>query len=146
MLIQEKPCKVTSVLLSAPSKRETNICCCSRHLFARLDGHSKCHFFAVDIFTNKKYEDIMPSSHNAYIPNLVKTDYQLINISSDGFCSLLHEDGSVREDIALPTIPDSLGRDICSDFEEGKSLVVTVFSAMGHTQIVASKEDPKQLD
>lgn len=108
-----------------------------------VDGHSKCHFFAVDIFTNKKYEDIMPSSHNVYIPNLVRTDYHLMNISSDGFCSLLHENGSVREDIALPTVPDFLGQQISRDFEEGKSLVVTVFSAMGHTQIMTAKEDPK---
>jgi hypothetical protein len=27
-------------------------------------GHAKCNFTAVDIFTGKKYEDMMPSSHN----------------------------------------------------------------------------------
>ena len=27
-------------------------------------GHAKCNFTAIDIFNGKKYEDMMPSSHN----------------------------------------------------------------------------------
>ena len=27
-------------------------------------GHAKCHFTATDIFTGKKMEELVPSSHN----------------------------------------------------------------------------------
>lgn len=27
-------------------------------------GHAKCHFVALDIFTTKKMEELVPSSHN----------------------------------------------------------------------------------
>ena len=27
-------------------------------------GHAKCHFIATDIFTGKKIEELVPSSHN----------------------------------------------------------------------------------
>lgn len=80
-------------------------------------GHAKCHFVAIDIFNGKKLEDIVPSSHNSdvslitcilyhavsnnfkigiefpgfylslQVPHVNRTDYQLIDISEDGFVS-----------------------------------------------------------
>ncbi|KAG6522294.1 hypothetical protein ZIOFF_019432 [Zingiber officinale] len=102
-------------------------------------GHAKCHFVAIDIFNAKKLEDIVPSSHNCDVPHVTRTDYQLIDISEDGFVSLLTENGSTKDDLRLPT-DETLLAQIKDGFAEGKDLVVTVMSAMGEEQICALKD------
>eukprot|EP00601_Ochromonadales_sp_CCMP2298_P023983 CAMPEP_0173278640 /NCGR_PEP_ID=MMETSP1143-20121109/4728_1 /TAXON_ID=483371 /ORGANISM="non described non described, Strain CCMP2298" /LENGTH=165 /DNA_ID=CAMNT_0014215825 /DNA_START=70 /DNA_END=567 /DNA_ORIENTATION=+ len=126
MCIKDHPCKVSSVSTSKTGKH----------------GHAKCNFTAIDIFTGKKYEDIIPSSHTAHVPNVTRIEYSLVDISEDGFTSLMSEDGSLREDVALPGYPDNFAREIKAAFEtEGKSYCVCVVSAMGHNQIVSMKEE-----
>lgn len=123
--MKEHPCKVSAVSTSKTGKH----------------GHAKCNFVAIDIFTGKKYEDIIPSTHTAHVPTVVRKDYTLVDISADEFCSLMSEDGSIREDVKLPPFPDGFGRQIQQQFEDGKTLVVSVLSAMGHDQIIASKDE-----
>ncbi len=47
----------------------------------------------------------------------------------------------MREDVRLPEWPDNYARELQNLFEEGKNLIVTVLSAMGHDQIMSHKED-----
>ncbi|KAF9610097.1 hypothetical protein IFM89_019937 [Coptis chinensis] len=101
-------------------------------------GHAKCHFITIDIFTSKKLEDIVPSSHNCDVPHVNRTDYQLIDISEDGFVSLLTENGNTKDDLRLPEEP--LLTQITEGFAEGKDLVVTVTSSMGEEQISTLKD------
>ncbi|KAM0890751.1 hypothetical protein ACQ4PT_026839 [Festuca glaucescens] len=77
-------------------------------------GHAQCHFVATDIFTGERFEDTVPSSDNCDVPHVIRTDYQLIDMSEDGYI----KDG----------------------FNEGKDLVVTVLSSMGEEQICALKD------
>ncbi|KAK4337671.1 hypothetical protein RND71_042158 [Anisodus tanguticus] len=102
-------------------------------------GHAKCHFVAIDIFNGKKLEDIVPSSHNCDVPHVNRTDYQLIDISEDGFVSLLTESGNTKDDLRLPT-DENLLKQVKDGFQEGKDLVVSVMSAMGEEQINAIKD------
>ncbi|KAG1368612.1 putative Eukaryotic translation initiation factor 5A-4 [Cocos nucifera] len=87
IVIKGRPCKVVEVSTSKTGKH----------------GHAKCHFVGIDIFTAKKLEDIVPSSHNCDVPHVTRTDYQLIDISEDGFVSLLTENGNTKDDLRLPT-------------------------------------------
>ncbi|KAL3353035.1 hypothetical protein AABB24_020832, partial [Solanum stoloniferum] len=123
IVIKGRPCKVVEVSTSKTGKH----------------GHAKCHFVAIDIFNGKKLEDIVPSSHNCDVPHVNRTDYQLIDISEDGFVSLLTENGNTKDDLRLPT-DDALLTQVKGGFEEGKDLVLSVMSAMGEEQICAVKD------
>jgi translation initiation factor 5A len=125
MCIKGRPCKVSNVSTSKTGKH----------------GHAKCNFTAIDIFTAKKYEDIIPSTHGALIPNVNRVEYSLVDISEDDFCSLMAEDGEVREDVKLPEVPEGFARQIREAFDSGKSYSVSVMASMGHEQIIAMKEE-----
>ncbi|VAH44194.1 unnamed protein product [Triticum turgidum subsp. durum] len=123
LVIKNRPCKVVEVSTSKTGKH----------------GHAKCHFVALDIFNGKKLEDIVPSSHNCDVPHVDRTEYQLIDISEDGFVSLLTDNGSTKDDLKLPT-DDAILTQLKDGFAEGKDLALTVMSAMGEEQICAVKD------
>merc|ERR1712137_443941 len=66
--IKNRPCKIVDMSTSKTGKH----------------GHAKVHLVAIDIFTQKKLEDLSPSTHNMEVPNVTRTEYQLIDID-DGF-------------------------------------------------------------
>ena len=111
-------------------------------------GSAKCNFTALDIFTNKKYEDIQPSSNTVQVPFVTRKEYNLVDISEDDFVTLMDEEGNCREDVKLPDIPEGFAREIRTKFAEGneanKTYSVTVLGAMGHEQIMSIKEDAEE--
>ena len=86
IMIKERPCKVSEVTSSKTGKH----------------GHAKCHFVAINIFTGKKIEDLVPASHTTYAPFVKKMEYQFLDVDEDGFISCMTEDGTQREDLKIP--------------------------------------------
>jgi len=124
VVIKSRPCKIVDMSTSKTGKH----------------GHAKVHLVAIDIFTGKKLEDICPSTHNMDVPNVTRTEYQLVNID-DGFLNLMNQDGASKDDVKVPD--SDLGSQISAGFDEGKDLLVTIVSAMGEEQAISFKEAPK---
>uniref|UniRef100_A0A7S3UHX2 Eukaryotic translation initiation factor 5A n=1 Tax=Picocystis salinarum TaxID=88271 RepID=A0A7S3UHX2_9CHLO len=124
IVIKNRPCKVVDVSTSKTGKH----------------GHAKCHFVAIDIFTGKKLEDLQPSSHNAMVPHVKRTEYQLLDIDEeDGFVSLMTEDGDTKDDLKMPNDAD-LAKQITESFEAGNDVYVIVVSAMDEEAIQSMKQ------
>ncbi|KAL0090833.1 eukaryotic translation initiation factor 5A-2 [Phycomyces blakesleeanus] len=124
VVIKGRPCKIVDMSTSKTGKH----------------GHAKVHLVAIDIFTQKKLEDLSPSTHNMDVPNVTRMEYQLINVD-DGFLNLMTADGTSKDDVKVPS--GDIGAALEADFEEGKDLLVSVVSAMGEEQALSYKEAPK---
>merc|ERR1712233_159501 len=89
VIIRDTPCKIVDMSTSKTGKH----------------GHAKVHMVALDIFDGKKLEDICPSTHNMECPIVKRTEYQLIDIDEEGYCSLMDDSGETRDDLK-PIDPD----------------------------------------
>lgn len=129
VLLKGHPCKISEISISKTGKH----------------GHAKANIVGIDILTNKKYEDMCPTSHNMDVPNVSRTEYALLDVDADtGSVSVLLESGDTKDDLNLPK--DTTGNyedcanEIVKLYDEGKNLLVTVLATMGSEKIVAVKE------
>lgn len=126
MMIKGRPCKVLSISVSKTGKH----------------GHAKCNFLAVDIFTQKKLEDMVPSTHGTTVPVVNKSEWEIIDINDEGELTLMDEGGNQKVDVNLPLIPDGYDEEIRQAWDEGNNTVmVTVQAAVGEEQIIAYKKE-----
>lgn len=60
------------------------------------------------------------------VPHVKREDYQLTDISDDGYLTLMADNGDLREDLKIPD--GDLGTQLRSDFDSGKELLVCCFN------------------
>lgn len=122
VVIKGKPCKVIETSTSKTGKH----------------GHAKVHLVGSDIFTNKKYEEISPSTHTLQVPVIQRQDYMLLYISDDGYASLLTKKNVQKDDIKVPE--GEIGDSIRAMYDAGDEAIITVLASMGQEHIVAAKK------
>ncbi|XP_064537736.1 eukaryotic translation initiation factor 5A-like [Drosophila montana] len=121
VMLKGRPCKIVDMSTSKTGKH----------------GHAKVHLVGIDIFTQKKYEDICPSTHNMDVPHVKREDFQLTDISDDGYLCLMNDNGDLREDLKIPD--SALGTSLRADHVAGKELLCTVMKACGEECVIAVK-------
>lgn len=124
ILIENHPCKISAKTTSKTGKH----------------GGCKIHFTGSDIFTGKKYITTISSTENVEVPEIVRTEYQLIDINNENppFLTLLSVSGETKEDLILPD--NNLGKNINEDFKNSsENILVTVLKSMNSEMIISHR-------
>ncbi|QIX00806.1 hypothetical protein AMS68_006323 [Peltaster fructicola] len=124
VVIKNRPCKIVDMSTSKTGKH----------------GHAKVHLVAIDIFTQKKLEELCPSTHNMDVPNVRRQEYSL-SFVDDGFLNLIDDSGSEKNDVKSPD--GEVGDKIQKLLDEDKEVNVIILTAMGEEACIDAKEAPK---
>ena len=127
MVFQGRPCKVVDYSTSKTGKH----------------GHAKASITGIDIFTGKKYEDSLPTSHNVEVPNIKRSEWTAISYDQDGYLTLMDLQGNTRQDLKCPDDTEDdekLSAKIKAALDDGKDITVGVLESMKIEKIVEMNE------
>merc|ERR1712061_274863 len=122
VMMKGHPCKIVDMSTSKTGKH----------------GHARVNMVGIDIFDGKKYEDMSPSTHNMEVPNVKRMEYSCIDVTEEGYLSLMDENGEVRDDLHCNNNPE-LMEEIQKKFDAGDEFNITVLSTMGKEVPMAVK-------
>ena len=121
VVIEHRPCKIMDKCIQIIGKH----------------GQAKIHLIGIDVFTGEKLKATHPSTHNMDVPNVQRKQYQLLDITDNGFLSLVSVDGGVKRVIKVPE--GKIGTDIEHLFRvEKKDVYIQILAAMGEDMVVDS--------
>lgn len=121
-ILKGRPCKIVNVAISKTGKH----------------GHAKCRFQGNDVFTDKTYEDVCPSTHSMEQPILEREEYDVIDIDEDMYMTLMEEGGEQRSDLILKDTSE-FRTDIMDRFECCDTVQVSILSWGDEYRIVSWK-------
>jgi translation initiation factor 5A len=127
MVISGRPCKVVDYSTAKTGKH----------------GHAKASITGIDIFNGKKYEDSLPTSANVEVPNIKRTEWQVISIDDESYVTLMDPKGVTRSDLKCPEDTEDdveLSGKLKAAVEDGAEVYVTVLAAMKIEKIVDFKQ------
>jgi translation initiation factor 5A len=123
VLLEGRPCRVVDIAKSKTGKH----------------GHAKASIAGTDLFTGRRYEAHLPTSHDIEVPLVERQDYQLINIDGRN-TQLLDLQGNMREDVEIGE--GEVDQKVIQLFESGEAeeIIVTVLSSLGESRIIEFKK------
>jgi translation initiation factor 5A len=123
VMLEGRPCRVVDIAKSKTGKH----------------GHAKASIAGLDLFTGRRYEAHLPTSHDIEVPLVQREDYALINIEGT-HTQLLDLTGKMREDVDL--VEDEVTERLVALFNSGSAdeIIVTVLTSLGESKIIEFKK------
>jgi translation initiation factor 5A len=119
VLLEGRPCKVVDIAKSKTGKH----------------GHAKANIAGTDLFTGRRYEAHLPTSHDIEVPFVQRLDYKLINIDGQ-YTQMIDLRGNMREDVEITN--DEVCQRLVElhESDEIDEIIVTVLFALGESKII----------
>ena len=125
VILKSNPCKILQIMILKTGK----------------EGYIKAQIYGLDIFTHKKYNEIILTTEKIDCPFVTKLEFAVVDVQDD-ICSYIDEEGNVLE-INLPgkdeqELVDRLieGVESCDQAEDGKACYIVVWRVMGEEKII----------
>ena len=92
-------------------------------------GHAKAHIMCEDIFTHRKYEEHVPSTHNVTSPVVEKMEVDVVELTKEGQLTY-HNGTDFKDDLDVKVGSELYNKILEFGVENCK---VTVISALGQS-------------
>ena len=122
VIIEDRPCRVVDIAKSKTGKH----------------GHAKASIAGSDIFTGRRYETHLPTSHDIEIPFVDRSEYALLNVDGK-HTQLLALNNEIREDVEMP-VDEEMFKRVTELFATGDEVLVTVLSCNSESAIIDCKK------
>ncbi|KAI9335822.1 hypothetical protein DFJ73DRAFT_26304 [Zopfochytrium polystomum] len=86
-VINDRPCQINDISFTLEGL----------HLRGR-----KVSLVGVDVHTGQSHRCTVPENSFVSIPTVVRSEFTLLDVTADGFMSLLTDDGQTKEDVKVP--------------------------------------------
>ncbi|XP_070580088.1 eukaryotic translation initiation factor 5A-1-like [Ptychodera flava] len=121
VMLNDRPCKIVELSTARPGKH----------------GHAKVRIVGRDLFTQRRYEGISPSTHNINVPYVRKQDFQVLGVG-DRFLSLLDDRGQIHDGVEVPE--GEIGERVREKFNNEDDFMVTVLTVKDEGIVSGVKE------
>lgn len=110
--------------------------------------HRKASIKGIDLFDGRNVSDVLPLSHYLKSPIITRTKWTLVWVDSDDYVSMMDDRGNLKQNIKLPTKLENeyVITKIRNGLDESKTIILTVFSAMGLEKIEDASTDYEVLN
>jgi translation initiation factor 5A len=121
LIIEKRPCEIIQLTTAKTGKH----------------GSAKAHIVAKDMFTGKKTDIILSTSDKIAVPIVRRNTYIVLGMDNE-YVSLMDSMGKTVEDVRIPN--DDIGKKLQEMFASGKTMSVSVMTALDESKIVSCSE------
>ena len=94
---------------------------------------TKIHIVGKDIFNGERYEVNFPSSQTIQVPIVTKKEYTLLDVSDDGYITMMDNSCNIREDLQ---IDENLYTKFKKYIESDEQITLICLKAVGIEKII----------